>query len=103
MLFQPRGTGRGSEVIVQQNQSGLLVATGNPPEPQEHPACRVIRDAMAGLAEKLGEFEQTTQGVLGDRTIYSVARALARCYENPTAYEISTLSQLIHQFVEGAT
>jgi hypothetical protein len=77
---------------VNERESGLLV----PSEPRpEHPARKNLRDALANLANELGEFEQTTHGMLGPFDIESVARHLVECYERPTAYSISSLSQVI--------
>lgn len=87
---------------LQERPSGLLVPATKPEPPPEHPVRKVIREAMAKVAEELGNFEQTTHGILGDGTVYSVAGALARCYEDPRAYTISDLNQLIDQFVKAA-
>lgn len=91
---------------IQERESGLLVATGKAPRPvppPEHPARKVIRDALAKLSNELGEFEQTTHGVIGQFTIENVASKLAVCYERPTAYSISNLSQYIDGLLREAS
>jgi hypothetical protein len=88
--------------VIFQRESGLLVALEKPTPPPEHSVRQVIRDAMAKLAEELGNFEQTTHCVIGDGSIRSVADALRDCYDDPRAYTISDLNQLIDQFLAKA-
>ena len=55
----------------------------------------VIRNALARLSDDLKKFEQTTHGTMEPYCMDGVARALVACYENPSAYTVSTLSQVI--------
>lgn len=79
----------------EQRPSGLItpVDPAEPPPRPEHPARKIIRDAMADLHEKLSHFEQTTHGTLGC-CIEDVGPALVRCYNDPRAYTISDLAQI---------
>ena len=59
----------------------------------------VIREGLQRLNDDLGDFEHTTHGVLGDGSIDAVARHLSYCYEDPSAFSVSSLSQVINQFL----
>jgi len=89
-------------VILQERQSGLLVPVTKPEPPPEHPVRQVIRDSMAKLAVELEEFTHTTHGVLSGGKMDSVGSALVECYEQPSAYTISTLYQVIEQLLAKA-
>lgn len=82
----------------QQRESGLVVPISKPEPPPEHPVRQVIREALAGLDERLSEFEHTCHGTFGDGSIGLVAKALVQCWNEPKAYTISDLAQLIEQF-----
>lgn len=63
----------------------------------------VILKHLAALAEDLGEFEQTTHGqVVFGPVMKMVSVYLDECYKEPTAYNISNLSQGIRQMVKYA-
>lgn len=59
-----------------------------------------IENALRQLQFTLGFFDQTTHGsiFLNGVGIDAVADALTRCYQEPTAYTISQLSQVIDAF-----
>ena len=60
----------------------------------------VIRQSLQTMAQRFGDFEQTSHGVIiGHPTIRSVATALVDAYERPSAYSISELSQHIEAFL----
>lgn len=82
--------------------SGLLVPVVKPPTPPEHEVRLAIRERLSQLLEDLEEFEQTTHGVVSDGSIRSVASALQECYDDPRAYTISDLHQLISQFLANS-
>ena len=82
-------------MIVQERESGILVATEQAPPPPEHAVCGVIRDAMAKLSTTLDDFCQTTHCHAGNGSIEDVTAALVRCYREPGAYTISDLAQAI--------
>ena len=65
---------------------------------KNHPAEDDIRNALLALADKLGDYEQTTHGYIGGEYIESVAQALVEAYRDPRAYTISELSQCIRGF-----
>jgi hypothetical protein len=83
-----------------ETSSGLLIPSKAAEQHEEHPARRVIREAMANLKEQLDGFEQTTHGVLTCGDFDSVCGSLARCYDETNAYTISDLAQVIRCFVE---
>lgn len=60
----------------------------------------VIRDGLRQLNEALSDFEHTTHGVMSDGSIGSVGRYLAACYDAPSAFSVSSLSQVIDQFLD---
>lgn len=92
---------------IEQQKSGLLVATYGqpepPPKPPEHPSRKVIREALAALDDSLDAFEQTTHGRIKFREpdIEDVTAELAKCYAEPSAFNISELSQAIHEFLKA--
>lgn len=57
----------------------------------------VILTSLAVLQEDLGQFEQTCHGRLGwgERPWEQLGKEIGEVGENPTAYNISNLSQLI--------
>lgn len=87
----------GDDMKMSERQSGLLVPAADPPPPPEHPVLPVIRRALRLLSNELREYAQTTHGtgLTDPHDIGSVAGALVYCYREPSAYSISTLSQLI--------
>lgn len=85
-------------MFVQQNDSGLLVATDKkpePPKPPRHPVCDTILSALLQLRIALADYEQTTHGGIGPNRIEDVAKALVDAYSKPTAYTISELDNKI--------
>lgn len=87
---------------IEQLKSGLLVATAKSPKsvpPPEHPARKIIREALATLPKSLDQFEQTSHVALWPGTIESVARHLINCYDKPDALSISNLAQVIDRLV----
>lgn len=82
----------------QQRESGLVVPISKPEPPPEHPVRQVIREALAALNERLCKFEHTCHATCGNGSIESATKALNRCFNEPTAYTISDLSQLLDQF-----
>lgn len=80
--------------------SGIIVPSVKSP-PKEHSVRKLIRETLEGLQDKLGSYEQTCHGVMGPNSIEDVGRDLAKCYEDPGAYSISTLSQVIGNFLES--
>lgn len=85
----------------EQRSSGLIAPTEPPKPPPEHPARKVIRDALAELSKNLGRFEHATHGCLGPFNIEAAARTLVDCYNNPSDYTISDLAQHIDGFVKA--
>lgn len=75
------------------------MVAGDPPPPPEHPARKVIREALRKLSDELDQFEQATHGI-GDSHMETVGSYLADCYEHPTPYSISSLSQVINNLLE---
>lgn len=55
----------------------------------------LIVDALVGLQRRLGELEQTTHSHPCGRTIQSVLRLIQECWDDPTALQVSNLSQEI--------
>ncbi len=68
---------------------------------QEHPVRGKIREALAALKDELDGFEQTCHGRMGPDDIYDAAGGIILCYEDPTAYSISDLSQAIGNFLKA--
>lgn len=58
-----------------------------------------VRSAITDLDAELGNFEQTTHGSLrASGTVQQLAKSLVAAYLNPTAFNISELSQSIEAF-----
>lgn len=58
---------------------------------------------LKALMLSLGWYEQTTHGCLGPFTIETVAAALIKAHNEPSSYNISTLSQNIQGFLNVPT
>lgn len=88
------------------NKSGLVVpySAPEPPKP-EHPLRKAIRKLLRQLDEcELMEFEMTCHGCLfmnGSPTIEAIGKELAECYNDPSAYRISNMSQYIRAFLKA--
>lgn len=66
----------------------------------EHLAKAMIRDALSKLSAALADLEQTTHGYIGSDDIRCIADNLTACYQNPSAYSVSNLSQSIERFLK---
>ena len=69
---------------------------------QEHPARKDIRECMQLLVDRLTAYEQTTHGHIWTEplSMKTLADAMVDAYDEPTAFYISELSQLIKRLVE---
>ena len=54
-----------------------------------------IRKCLDLIRHELGHYEQTTHGIIGRYTLESVTNMLLITYSDPTAYNVSELSQRI--------
>ena len=60
----------------------------------------VILANLERLADDLGQFEQTTHGAMLTGRIEDVSRELADAFREPTAFNVSNLSQAIRGMVK---
>ncbi len=67
---------------------------------KEHEVRTAIARNLRQLRNDLGGFEQTTHGTLGRGSIEAVTSDLESCWDEPTPYWISNLSQHIEQFLK---
>lgn len=59
-----------------------------------------IRAVLKALETDLGSFLQTTHGCLGGGSIEDVADRLQMCWNDPNAFNVSELSQVIRAFLK---
>lgn len=59
----------------------------------------IVKQWLIKLDEELAQFDQTTHGLIGSFTIESVLHYIAKMYNDPSAYTISSASQAIHAFL----
>lgn len=88
---------------VEQRKSGLVVASDRPPKPTAPPeptARKALRRSLAAVRDSLCGFEQTTHGIICAKpvTIEYVCEELVKAYNEPDAYHLSNLSQVIGKF-----
>lgn len=55
----------------------------------------VFVDSLAELRFRLGDFEQTSHGSITRGTIFEVSECLVKAWQDPSAYNLSNLSQAI--------
>lgn len=68
-----------------------------------NPVQQIIATKLKELAKELEQFEQTTHGKIGQWcSIERVASALVAAHNEPSAYNISDLSQLIEMYLRAA-
>ncbi len=63
----------------------------------------VIMNALARLADDLGQFEQTTHGSTGPFNFIRLGDSLADAYRTPDAYFVSDLAQMCRGIVRELT
>lgn len=70
----------------------------------ENPVRQAIREALAGLADRLDEFEQTTHGLIPTGPpIECVGRHLVEAFNDPRGYTTSNLAQSIRALLKADT
>ena len=86
----------------------IIVETPKPAEPKKYDSPRnnylreSIKQHIGLLRRELGHYEQTTHGRLSfNESIETVLHELVKCYYEPSAYNISSLSQAIDGWEKG--